>query len=308
MRIKQDPLIIYEEQMLGKPLEEVEEDMNAEQEQIPEGFEENEVLEKVNVKEATENFPDIEKSFLETLANTGIMQAMKDIRDPVIRRVIPITLITTRLLILKDFALEPDPEKLKEAAISTSTSVAGMLAQITCKEPLKHQLARSLKDLVLQSEDSHLTELSDEERKELAEMIIRENLDIGCKRIQSEIQKEALDGILKEDSILEAIHLRQRAKEEGKEYRDFSNKNNFNKLPDLLKPSENGLTDIEFQVYKDFDDIPNVYLESEIAKDVDRILEDEEENAENRPSELRGASIASEDNTKYIINQKFEQI
>lgn len=67
---------------------------------------------------------------------------MKEIREAVIKRVIPITLITTRQLILKDFALEPDPNKLKQASISASKSLAGMLAQITCKEPLKHQLTK----------------------------------------------------------------------------------------------------------------------------------------------------------------------
>jgi hypothetical protein len=56
---------------------------------------------------------------------------MNEIIDMVIRRVIPIASITTRVLVLKDFVLEPDPEKLKQASISTAKSLAGMLAQIT---------------------------------------------------------------------------------------------------------------------------------------------------------------------------------
>eukprot|EP00345_Euplotes_harpa_P005681 CAMPEP_0168317672 /NCGR_PEP_ID=MMETSP0213-20121227/33_1 /TAXON_ID=151035 /ORGANISM="Euplotes harpa, Strain FSP1.4" /LENGTH=451 /DNA_ID=CAMNT_0008318613 /DNA_START=1 /DNA_END=1356 /DNA_ORIENTATION=+ len=85
----------------------------------------------VIVKEAMAAFPDINEEYLKMLVNQAIIQAIKEIREPVIRRVIPITLITTRVMILKDFALESDAEKLKQASLYTSKSLSGMLASIT---------------------------------------------------------------------------------------------------------------------------------------------------------------------------------
>jgi hypothetical protein len=213
---------------------------------------------KVIIEESCVKYPNLSPEFLKVLANQGINQAMREIIDAVIRRVIPIASITTRLLILKDFALEPDPEKLREASQSTVKSLAGMLAQITCKDILKYQFAKSLKDLVLHTTNSVLSSFDEEDKKELIETIIRENSEIGCKKIISAVQKDALKTISKEDSIVEAISKRERYQKDGTDFRDLSNMANFNKLPGLLKPSENGLTEAEFQVYKDFDGIQDM--------------------------------------------------
>jgi hypothetical protein len=35
---------------------------------------------------------------------------------------------------------------------------------------------------------------------------------------------------------------------------------NFERLPEILKPQRNGLTDLEFSVYSDFEDVPDYYL------------------------------------------------
>jgi CCR4-NOT transcription complex subunit 1 len=145
----------------------------------------------VSVVEASEKFKEIDENFLTTIAKEALIMAMKEIRDPVIKRVIPITLITTRMLILKDFALEPSPEKLMQAAISLSKSCAGMLAQITCKEPLKHQYARSLKDILIKSGNAAFNQQTDDLKRELIELLIKENLDRGCQEIRNEIQQEA---------------------------------------------------------------------------------------------------------------------
>ena len=86
------------------------------------------------------------------------------------------------------------------------------------------------------------------------------------------VRNEAVIGIQKEDAILEAIRNREQAIRRGGEYRDLTNSENFSKLPDLLKPSEEGLTDIEFQLFKDFDYISE--MEHQVFSDVDRLLDD----------------------------------
>lgn len=218
---------------------------------------------------------------------------MREIIDAVIRRVIPIASITTRLLILKDFALEPDPEKLRQASQSTVKSLAGMLAQITCKDILKYQFQKSLKDLVLHTTNSVLISFDEEDKKELIETIIKENSEIGCKKIISAVQKDALKTISKEDSIVDAINKRERYQKDGTDFRDLSNMANFNKLPGLLKPTDVGLTDAEFQVYKDFDGIQDM---------VESILEDDSNTQINEEMKIQ---IPQGSQEQQMIVQRF---
>lgn len=50
-------------------------------------------------------------------------------------------------------------------------------------------------------------------------------------------------------------------------------------MPDRLKPKNTGLTDLEMQVYSDFDSIPD--LETQILQDTEKLLEDFEIDSQN---------------------------
>lgn len=278
------PLVLVQE-----ALEEAKEEELDSLDQYSNAFDQDKVI----IDESLTKYPNLSPDFLRALANQGINQAMREIIDAVIRRVIPIASITTRLLILKDFALEPDPEKLRLASQSTVKSLAGMLAQITCKDILKYQFAKSLKDLVLHTTNPTLLSFDEEDKKELIETIIKENSEIGCKKIISAVQKDALKTISKEDSIVEAINKRERYQKDGTDFRDLSNMANFNKLPGLLKPSDAGLTDAEFQVYNDFDGIQDM---------VESILEDDPNTQINEEMKIQ---IPQGSQEQQIIVQRF---
>ena len=46
---------------------------------------------------------------------------------------------------MKDFALEPDHEKFRISCYNVVKKLAGPLAQVTCREPLKASMNRTLK-------------------------------------------------------------------------------------------------------------------------------------------------------------------
>lgn len=52
-------------------------------------------------------------------------------------RSVTIALITTRELVLKDFAFDSNPDKILRAADLIVQNLAGSLALVTCREPLK---------------------------------------------------------------------------------------------------------------------------------------------------------------------------
>lgn len=63
----------------------------------------------------------------------SINRAIQDIIAPVVDRLVMIASITARELVLKDFAMEPDENKMLRASSSMVQSLAGNLASVTCK-------------------------------------------------------------------------------------------------------------------------------------------------------------------------------
>jgi CCR4-NOT transcription complex subunit 1 len=78
----------------------------------------------------------------------AIDKAIKEILTPVMERSATIASITTRELVLKDFALEPDEQIMRTAAHYTVQSLASSLAMVACKEPLRVSIASHLRSLL----------------------------------------------------------------------------------------------------------------------------------------------------------------
>lgn len=75
----------------------------------------------------------------------AVDQSIFEILPPVVDRSVTIALITTRELVLKDFAFDQNYNKILNAANLIVQNLAGSLALVTCREPLKMQLTTNLK-------------------------------------------------------------------------------------------------------------------------------------------------------------------
>ncbi|KAI5307659.1 hypothetical protein KEM55_007732, partial [Ascosphaera atra] len=87
----------------------------------------------------------LDTAILRQVVLTAVERAITEIIAPVVERSITIASISTAQLILKDFATEPDEEKLRHAAITMVRALAGSLALVTCKEPLKMSMMNYMK-------------------------------------------------------------------------------------------------------------------------------------------------------------------
>ena len=56
--------------------------------------------------------------------------------------------MTTRELIKKDFAMEPDETKMRQAAHLMVSNLSGSLALVTCREPLRQSMVQHLRTLL----------------------------------------------------------------------------------------------------------------------------------------------------------------
>ena len=61
-----------------------------------------------------------------------------------IDRSVTISLITAKELVFKDFALDGDPQRILTAAEQIVQNLAGQLAHVTCREPLRMNLINCL--------------------------------------------------------------------------------------------------------------------------------------------------------------------
>ncbi len=82
---------------------------------------------------------------IRNIVGDAVDSSIVEILPPVVDRSVTIAQITTRELVLKDFAFDADPEKVTKGAHLAVQNLAGSLALVTCREPLKMSLNNNLK-------------------------------------------------------------------------------------------------------------------------------------------------------------------
>lgn len=151
-----------------------------------------------------------------------------EILPPVVDRSVTIALITTRELVLKDFAFDGDHVKVINAADLIVQNLAGSLALVTCREPLRMSLNTNLKkvfenhfknDLGVEitkgsktgnvdngeygfepekltfdkdTPKGNINQVSEDKIIDIANISSRENLELGCMLIKKKVIEKAL--------------------------------------------------------------------------------------------------------------------
>ena len=88
---------------------------------------------------------------LKRLVHVAIERAIREVIGPVVDRAVTIASISTREIIIKDFALESNEDKMRKAAHLMVQSLAGSLASVTCKEPLRLAMITQLRAILAQN-------------------------------------------------------------------------------------------------------------------------------------------------------------
>ncbi|KAI9280718.1 CCR4-Not complex component, Not1-domain-containing protein [Sporodiniella umbellata] len=185
----------------------------------------------------------------------AVKQSIFDIIGPVVERSVAIASVSTRELILKDFAVESDEKKIRKAAHLMAESLAGSLAMVTCKEPLHTSMATHLRSIFVANG------LSEVAAEQAATLTATENLDLVC----TVIEKTAMEKVIAEVDEVMAMAYNSRKKHRERDgvqpYFDmdiFSVSRYSATLPEPLRPKPNGLQANQLRVYEDFIHIPRV--------------------------------------------------
>ncbi|KAK7287009.1 hypothetical protein RJT34_22414 [Clitoria ternatea] len=178
-------------------------------------------------------------------------RAIKEIVSGIVQRSVSIATQTTKELVLKDYAMESDETRILNAAHLMVASLAGSLAHVTCKEPLRasisSQLRTSLQNLNIASEIL----------EQAVQLVTNDNLDLGCAVIEQAATDKAINTI--DTEIGQQLTLRRKHREGmGSTFFDANlyPQGSMGGVPEPLRPKPGQLSLSQQRVYEDFVRLP----------------------------------------------------
>jgi CCR4-NOT transcription complex subunit 1 len=194
-----------------------------------------------------------ERLSLKRLLPVALERAIREVVTPVVERSVTIACMTTRELVLKDYAAEPDETALRRAAHLMAASLAGSLALVTCKEPLRVSAANALRSLLAAHQAA--AEVDPAVVEQAVAVACSDNLELGCNLIEAAAQDKARRDV--DDALTSAYAARRKHREvapPGAGFYDASHAaGRFPAaLPDSLRPRPLRERPGQVRVYEDF--------------------------------------------------------
>ena len=176
----------------------------------------------------------------------ALEKAIGEIIGPVVERSVSIAIVATRELASKDFAAEPNEERMRRSAQLMAQNLSGSLAQVTSKEPLKNSFINNLRVMFQQSG------LNEAMAESIIAVVVQENLNLGCAVIEKTATEKSVPEINNE--LSQAYLTRRRQRERGLQWVEPPNQYaNFKfpaMLPEFLRWNPNAVQ--QARIYEDF--------------------------------------------------------
>ena len=227
----------------------------------------NYLMELKNIFEEQKVFEQqlIDKSQLPNLLYQVLNDSISNIIIPVIERAVNISLITTKELVIKDFTYESSEPNFRMASTNFIKSLAGALASVTCKEPLRMSFTKKMKDFL----DNRKIDAKTQEC--IAKMkYTNDFLNVGCNYIFNFVQKKAAENVLQDETIKKEIERRKAIDSNGNKIFSYDTNTPLmkivNKLPAILRPDTKGLTKSQLLLYSNFPTSTGATPNSDYAK------------------------------------------
>ncbi|KAE8699711.1 transcription factor UNE10-like [Hibiscus syriacus] len=175
-------------------------------------------------------------------------RAIKEIVAGIVQRSVSIATQTTKELVLKDYAMESDETRIYNAAHLMVASLAGSLAHVTCKEPLRGSISSHLRSsLQGLSIGSDLLE-------QAVQLVTNDNLDLGCAVIEQAATDKAIQTI--DGEIATQLALRRKHRDPTFFDPSMYGQGSVGVVPEALRPKPGHLSLSQQRVYEDFVRLP----------------------------------------------------
>ncbi|XP_066592088.1 CCR4-NOT transcription complex subunit 1 isoform X2 [Prorops nasuta] len=168
---------------------------------------------------------------------------------PVVDRSIKIALTTSEQIVRKDFALDPDENRLQIAARHMVRNLSAGMAMITCRDQVLTTVATNLKQAFLTAL-LDATPQQKEAMDQAASMVAADNMELACAFVQKTAIEKAIPEMDKR--LLNEIDLRKIARQEGRRYFDPVAKYQADRMPEQIRLKAGGVTPQQMAVYEEF--------------------------------------------------------
>ncbi|KAB8272086.1 CCR4-Not complex component, Not1-domain-containing protein [Aspergillus minisclerotigenes] len=212
----------------------------------------------------------VDPNVLRQIVHSSVERAIAEIITPVVERSVTIASISTVQLVSKDFAMEPDEEKVRHAAGIMVRQLAGSLALVTCKEPLKVSMTNYIRMIQQEYSDQPMPE-------GLILMCVNDNLDAACGIVEKAAEEKSLPEIEKVIEPQLEARRRHRAARPNEPFIDPSMNRWGLFIPEPYRQAPGGLNKEQLAIYEEFArqsrgpgtaHIPNVSTDSARIQDV----------------------------------------
>jgi CCR4-NOT transcription complex subunit 1 len=188
----------------------------------------------------------------------AVDRAIREIIQPVVERSVNIACLTTKEIVTKDFAMESDETKVRKAGQLMAANLAGSLALVTCREPLRSSVSSHLRQLLAAStgRGDDLNEQEQNVIEQCVQICSSDNLELGRKLIEKAATEKAVRDV--DEAMAQAITTRRQHREQtGQPFYDMSifgdeQQRYPSALPDQLRPTPGGLLPEHFHLYERF--------------------------------------------------------
>lgn len=207
------------------------------------------ILQQVNVN------PELQPSHLDmhfqSVLPLAMDNAIKEIVSSIVQRSASIAFHTTVELILKEYDTELDESCIFEASCMMVVHLAGNLAYVTCKEPLRRSISTQLRNL-LQGFN-----IASQFLEQAIQRVTHDNLDLGCASIEKAATDKGITMVQRE--LAQQLPLKRKHREGDRPATFFPNlltQGNVGALPEAFYPQSVHLSHPQQQVYENSVPLP----------------------------------------------------
>lgn len=172
-------------------------------------------------------------------------QAIYEIIAPVVERSVTIASISSSELIQKDFVTEADEEMMRASSHTMVKALAGSLALVTCKEPLRMSITNNIRILA-----SHKLQEQLPEGQIL--MFVNDNIDTVCSLVEHAAEEHSLSEIsLQLEQSFEARRQHQELRP-NEPFAQTPVSRWSTLIPEPYRQDQNGLNRQQLALYEEF--------------------------------------------------------
>lgn len=186
----------------------------------------------------------------------SVEQSIQEWMKPVVERCLKIALVTCENIVKKDFALEPDENKMRLSLHNMVRAVTAAMVIVTCKEPLFITITNNAKKLLrdalnmIASQGQMPFNSKEQHIDQAANAIANENVELATCFIQKTAIEKAVNEADKKFSA--EYEARKVARKEGKVYCDHNALSYQERMPEILRLKLGGTPAPQMAVYEEF--------------------------------------------------------